>query len=301
MFSVGRQIDGLRRKKAAFFFRDRFGAVLHPLACLLLLSVPAAHAGTISFVDIFGNVGFEQTGDGNTLSLNGDFFSADLNAMAANAYTSASVSYPGPDSPQALTQGSPTDYHFQTVTLPDLATMEAAYPMGAYTFQGVNGPTTDTATLAYSADDYPQSNPYLTGTDYSSLQGMDASQDFTFHFSPFVTGATATDSFIFFQIYDETAGMPVFTESFLPATTASLLLPANTLTPGHLFDYELDYSNRDISNDPAGAMFGPQLGFDVRADGLFTTATPEPGGAAMLVIAGLAGLLMLKRRAKIAA
>ncbi len=225
------------------------------LAGLLVIFTPAAHAGNISFVDIFGNISYIQTGDGNTLSLNGTFFSADLNAAVANAYTSASVSYPGPDSPQALPQSSPTDYGFQTGLLPDLATMEAAYPFGNYSFQGMNGPDTDTATLSYSADDYSQSNPFLTGTDYSSLQGMDSTQAFTFHFSPYVTGANATESDIFFTISDVTTGQTVFTTGGLPSTTTSVVLPANTLAHGDLFDYELDYSNRDFSSDTGGAEF----------------------------------------------
>jgi hypothetical protein len=298
---VSTQQFDCRRRGIAAFFRERFGAIMPAIAGLLVLLAPTAQAGSISFVNIFGNISYEQIGDGNTLTLNGTFFSADLNSSVANAYTSASVIYPGPGSPQTLTQGSPTDYHFQTALLPDLATMEAAYPMGTYTFQGVNGPNTDTATLDYSTDDYPQSNAYLTGTDYSSLQGMDATQDFTFHFNPDITGSNATASFIFFTIYDETAGTVAFSDAFLPASTTSVVLPANTLTSGHLYDYELDYSNRDILSNPGDADSGPQLGFDTRTDGLFATAAPEPASAAMLVIAGFAGLLLLKRRAKITA
>jgi hypothetical protein len=274
------------------------------LAGLLVLSTPAAYAGNIAAVEFFRNISYQQTGDGNTLSLNGTFFSLDLTSSIPNAYTSASVTYPGPNSPQTLTQNAPKDYGFQTGLLPDLATMDAAYPMGTYTFHGMNGPTTDTATLSYLADDYSQSNPFLTGTDYSSLQGMDPTQDFTIHFSPYVTGSNARFSFIFFTVFDETAGKQVFDSGFLPSTATSLVLPANTLAHGDLFDYELDYSNRDLLTDTAGANFPPQLGFDTRADGLFTTAAataPEPGGLAMLAIAGLAGLLMLKRRAKTAA
>ncbi|MGA7241475.1 MAG: PEP-CTERM sorting domain-containing protein [Bryobacteraceae bacterium] len=272
------------------------------LAGLLILLTPAVHAGNISFVDIFGNISYVQTGDGNALSLNGTFFSLDLNSSTPNAYTSASVSYPGPDSPQALPQSSPTDYGFQTGLLPDLATLEAAYPFGTYSFQGMNGPDTDTATLTYSADDYSQSNPFLTGTDYSSLQGMNPTQAFTFHFSPYVTGPNATEGDIFFTISDVTTGQTVFTTGGLPSTTTSVVLPANVLAHGDLFDYELDYSNRDFSSDTGGANFPPFVGFDTRADGEFTTsAAPEPGGLAMLAIAGFAGLFMLKRRAKIAA
>ena len=101
---------------------------------------------------------------------------------------------------------------------------------------------------------------------------MDASQVFTLHFSHDVAGSNATASFIFFSIYDETAPMAVFNDILLHPSTASALLPANTLTSGHLYDYELDYSNRDILSNPGGADFGPQLGFDTRTDGLFATA-----------------------------
>jgi hypothetical protein len=277
----------------------RFFYLTIPLLALCWLgSVPTAEASAISFVDIFGNAAFEQTGNGNTLSLNGAFFSADLNSTVANAYTSASVSYPGPGSPRNLAQTSPTDYHFQTPFFSSLSAMETAYPFGTYTFHGVDGGGTDTATLDYTADDYPQSNPYLTGTDYTSLQGMNAGQNFTLHFSPFVAGSNATDSFIFFTIFDETKGMTVFNDGFLPSTTTSVLLPAGTLTPGDLFDYELDYSNRDIASGLGGAEFAPQLGFDVRSDGVFTTAaTPEPRSyAAVLGVALVMGLLLRRRR-----
>jgi hypothetical protein len=270
---------------------------------LLILLVPAARASDISFVDTFGNVAYEQTGNGNTLTLNGAFFSADLNSTFGGAYTSASFTYPGTGSPQSLTEASPssTDYHFQTPSFATLADMEAAYPFGTYTFTGNNG---DSAYLSYTADDYPQSNPYLTGTDYTSLQGMDSSQGFTFDFSPFTTGSTATDSFIFFTIFDETTGTTVFNDGFLPATTPSVFLPGGTLTPGDLYDYELDYSNRDILNCAdgvnCGAVFPPQLGFDARTDGLFTTASasavPEPRSYAVLLAAAFAGILILRRR-----
>ena len=266
----------------------------------VLIALASTAQADISFVDLFGNISYEQVGDGNTLNLNGTFFSAELNATAANAYTSASLIYPGPGSPQNLTQTSPAVYGFQTGFLPDLAAMQAAYPFGTYTFQGVNGMTTDTATADYLANDFAQSNPYLTGTDYSSLRGMNAAQPFTFHFSPYVTGNTATDSFIFFTIFDNTKNQLAFNEGFLPATTTSVVLPANTLTPGDSFTYELDYSNRNIVNG-TGANFAPELGFDVRSDGVFNaTAVPEPRFAVLLGL-GLLGLVGLKRRSKAAA
>ena len=272
------------------------------LTATILVMAPAIRASDISFVDIFGNIGYQQTDNGNSLANAGDFFSADLNAKVPNPYSSASLAYPGAGSPQSLTQISPEDYHFQSGSFATLADMEAAYPFGTYSFSGTNGGGTQTARLNYTADDYAQSNPYLIGTDYTQLQGMDSSQGFTFHFSPFVTGPDATESFIFFTIFDETTNTLVVNDGFLSPATASEFVAGGTFTPGHLYDYELDYSNRDLFACPdfCGAQLTPVLGFEVRSDGLFSTAgpatVPEPQSYAMVLAIGLGFLLTRRRR-----
>jgi hypothetical protein len=267
-------------------------AIAFCVSGMLAVQTPAARAD-ITFLDQFGNISYEQVGNGNDLTLNGTFFSADLN-QTTNAYTSASFTTPL-GVVQGLTQDSPTDWHYQTALFPSLPAMEAVYTFGTYTYQGTNSTTTDTATLNYLADDYPQSNPYLTGTDYSSLQGVNATLPFTVHFSPYVTGTTATDSFIFFTVFDDTTNTQVVNAGFLSPTTTSYTIAANTLTPGNSYTYELDYSNRDIVTG-TGADFAPELGFDVRSDGTFTAAAvPEPGYLVLLGV-GMAGLLVLRRR-----
>jgi hypothetical protein len=260
-------------------------------------ATPSARAD-ISFLDSFRNLTYAQTANSGA-TFNGAFYSADLNTSIPNSYTSVTMTYPGPGSPLNIPQVSPTDYHYQTSLFATEAAMNTAFPTGTYTFQGVNGPTTDTANFLYAADDYSQSTPYLTGNDYSSLQGMNASQAFTFHFSPFVTGSTANFSYIFFTIYDETTSTTAFNEGFLAPTTTSVTVPANTLTPGHLYDYEVDYSNRDTVTG-TGATFAPQLGFDTRTDGLFSTAAvPEPSSLVLLSFGvGIGTAVMLRRRAR---
>lgn len=278
---------------------NRRGAMVLAISLLGLFCDRPARASNISFVDIFKNIDYTQTDNGNTLAATGGFFSADLNSTTAGAYSSVSMTFPGPDSPLNLTEATPTpstDYHYQTGTFLTEGDMDAAFPTGTYTFEADN---TDTATLQYSGNDYAQSLPYLTGNDYSNLQGMNPGASFTFDFSPFVTGTTAASSFIFFSIYDVTLGETVFSDGFLAPDTTSVIVPGGTLAFGDTFDYEIDFSNRDtgVGN---GSAFPPLLGFDTRTDGVFFTETqleaaesvPEPstfilGGFGLLAIAGI--------------
>jgi len=250
----------------------------------LVYGAPTARAGNIAYLDIFKNIDFLQTGDGQTLTGNGAFFSADLNSDTVNDYSSVSMTYPGPGSPVNLPEASSPsmDYHVQTTSFASQGDMDAAFPTGTYTF---DTDTADTATLRYTGDDYSITQPYLMGTDYSSLQGMDPGDPFSFDFSPFETGSTATSSLIFFTIYDETLGETVYNEGFLPSSTASVTVPGGTLAFGDTFDYEIDFSNRDTGTGSGGAL-APLLGFDTRTDGTFTSeeqpaTVPEPGTVAL--------------------
>jgi hypothetical protein len=256
----------------------------------------------ISFLDMGRNNAYLQTANGNSLSYTGSFFAVDLTSVNPGDYNAVQLSYPGAGSPQDLTQTGPSTFHFQTALLPSQAAMDSAYPTGTYAFQASNGSTMDTASLTYSSPDYySQSQPYLAGTNYSGLQGVNAHAAFTFQFSPFVTGTlpAGSSSFIFLTVYDVTTNTTVYSQSFLPSTTTSVTMAANTLTPGDSYSSELIFDNRLDVPSP-GAEFNAPILFDVRSDVFFTASSvPEP--ASMVLFAPACAFLVwmgVRRRAK---
>jgi hypothetical protein len=247
-------------------------------------SAATARAG-ISFVDMFRNDSWTQTGNGNSLALQGSFFTAELTSTNANDYDSVQLTYPGTGSPVSLTQLSTTFFRYQTALLSNQAAMDAAFPFGTYQFQAsLGGGAPDTTSFNYASDHYPASMPYLTGTDYSDLQGMDPHKPFTFHFSPFDPGSlpSGNASNIFLTIFDLTKNAFVFNQGFLPSTTTSVTVPAGTLTPGDSFSYELIFDNRLLNIPSPGATFPAQIGYEFRTDGRFQAAVPEPGSILLL-------------------
>ena len=279
-------------------------AFLRPITTLfpvLLAAVPACRAqAQVSFVNMFRSDSSLQTGNGNTLTSQGYFFSAGLSSQNAGDFTDASLSYPGPASPVTLSSETPTNFGYQTPFFPTQAAMDAAFPMGTYTFSATGGNAGPaTATLDYLADGYPTTQPYLTGTDYTNLQNVSALAPITAHFSSFATNATAASQFEFFTIVDTTLGSLVYDAGFLPPATPSITIASDTLQPGHSYRYELIDSNR-FSVSGAGGQFAPLLGFDLRTNGAFSTAAvPEPGSGALFVGMSLAGAAFLRRRKQI--
>jgi hypothetical protein len=281
--------------------RRPFGASLLGLTIWAVVGVSDARAG-ISFVDMFRSEFSTQTGNGNALTTQGFTFVSDLHSTGANDFSTAQLTIPGSATPLAMSQTDPTTFTYGSNFFASQALLDAAFPTGTYQFNASGTSGSSSTSFDFTTNVYPQSQPFLTGTTFSSLQGMNPAAPFTFQFSPFTTGPGASASFLFLTVFDRTTNALVFNQGFLAPTTTSLVLPANTLLPDHSFTYELIFSNRVTIPKGPNALFDTQFGFDLRTQGNFLTASavPEPSSLLLLtqVVVGAGSLGVVRLRAR---
>lgn len=165
----------------------RWGVIALGMASAMF-GVSTADAG-ISFVDLFRSGSYTQTGDGNSLADGGFFFDALLHSTDPGEFASATLTYPGSGSPATLSIPlDPFVLIYASSIYGTQAAMDADFPTGDYVFDAGAFSTT----VTYAGDDYPQSLPYLTGTDYSDLQGMDAAVWVRSSWSPVLSAGVAS-------------------------------------------------------------------------------------------------------------
>src|SRR6516165_8817667 len=229
--------------------RSQFIAATTIVLSALIGSADPASADPITAF-IFNNTAYEQTSSSAPTTPAFYFFNIGATQTAGD-FNSASATYPGPGSPQSLPLMNPTEFNFGSPRITSSGALRAAYPFGTYSF---------TSTI-----------PYLT--NYGALNGLNPAATFTFSFPAFTPNPSVTQGFTFLTIYDATSGQIVTGDEFQPPSTTSFTIPANTLAPSHTYDFELDFSDR-LNGPFVGNAFTAQ-GFDLRTDGLFTTA-PAP-------------------------
>jgi hypothetical protein len=288
----------------------RLKLIVPAMAGLLALLAPTARADSITYlVSVGNNIGEQTSNNSASPGVGGAYYFVSFGTTSPDPYTSASLAVNGGTS-QSLFKINPTQYFLSSSGYSTLAEMEAAYPTTAGSSYTISTNGSPTVTFVYSGDDYP-SDPYLTGTDYTSLQGMNAAQPFTFHFSTLSADSTS-GSFqeIGFAIYDLTTSTHVVSDGIyqkggpLPSSTTSFFLPGGTLTGGDQYQYQITYQNSDpypngtcSGGCDGGDAYPPALTFDEITEGTFTAApVPEPRSYAPLLAAGFAGMLILRRR-----
>ncbi len=278
------------------FKAHRIRALLGGAVTLLLFGGVPAKADLTS-VDLGWNIENDQTGP-STVALFGTFFSAYAYMPTAGDYTSGTLTYPGPGSPQTLLPGTfaGPNVFFQTPYLADLPTLEADYPFGAYTAQASGGSGTPNPSTAvgidYTTEAYGNT-PALTSGSFNALQGLNPALSDTVNFNAFTPSVNANLSYIFLNVYLVSTGADVFSEDFLPSSTTSVVIPGGTLAANTAYSYELNFDDRIEGTDTNGSGIPTQQEFDTRTFGDFSTgnlvaATPEPSSLALgLTVLGL--------------
>ncbi len=271
-------------------------------ATLLLFGGDPAKADITSF-DIGFNLENNQTGP-STVSPYGTFFSVYAYIPAAGDYTTGTLTYPGPGSPQTLSPGdfAGPNVFYQTPYLADQAALDAAYPIGTYTGQASGGTGTpqpsSTVGIDYTASAYGNT-PALTAGSYSALQGLNPALSDTVNFNAFTPNVDANLSYIFFNVYDVGTGTDVFADNFLPSSATSLVIPGHTLAANTAYSYELIFDDRIEGTDANGSGIATQQEFDTRTFGDFTTGSasvPEPSSLALgLTVLGFMALRLRRK------
>ncbi len=256
-----------------------------------------AHAGVVS-ADVGLNPTFEQTGP-TTVTSTGGFFSGRAFVASSGDYTGGALSYGGPGSPQTLNfvpadvaweYGSPSD--------PSFTDLQAAFPTGDYTFN-LTGASPTSVTINYAGGAY-SNTPELAVASFNALQGLNAANSVTLDFNTMDPSPNATDSFVFFSVFNA-SNATVASGSFLPSDTTSVSIAGGTLMPGQTYTFELLFSDRISGFDNVAGVPTTQF-YDSRTDASFSTAAgavPEPSTWAMMLIGfGGLGLTVVRRGRK---
>jgi hypothetical protein len=268
-------------------------AIVAAFTIVMVAPASAQISGTI-----FNNQVYTQTD--NNAPAGPPLYFFNIGADQAAGYTSGSATFPGSASPVNLTPNPPASFVYGS-SLQSQSANAAAFGFGNYniTVSNVSGSTT--AIVPYTQDLFTSDIPHVT--NYTSLNGLDPTQNFTLTYNPFTIANGSSEGFTFLTIFDASTGVATFSDEFQDPSTTSAVIFANTLAPGTLYNIELDFSDRLNGFDSVNNN-NTEQGFDVRTEGSFTTgvgAVPEPSTWAMMIL-GFAGVgFMAYRRKSMAA
>jgi PEP-CTERM motif len=261
----------------------------------LVAAAGIAQAQLVS-ADVGVNPTFEQTG--STLAdvtSTGGFFSGRAFVTSPTDFSGGTLTYGGPGSPQPLSF-VPADGALEfSASNSSFSTLQSLFPVGDYTF-ALSAGTQPAASVGIDYEGGAYSNVPLI-TNFSALQGLNASESFTVDLNTYVPGSVATGSSIFFSVTNS-SGTTVFSTEGLSDTTTSITIPGGTLAAGGSFTFDLLFDNRiGGTAEVNGLPVTLTQFYDTHTDGTFATAgaVPEPSTWAMLLM-GFAGIGFLGYR-----
>jgi hypothetical protein len=166
--------------------------------------------------------------------------------------------------------------------------LDAAFPTGAYTITGTGGSAPTTSTINDTQSAYPLSVPFLSGTSYSSLQGLNPSNPITVTWDSFQTGSIANSPYVFFTIIGPSGDVY---NQILASTATSVSFSANTFSSNTAYSFQLGFVNDILSTDPSGVFQDNRFAY--LTSGTFLSgpsSVPEPSTIVMSLSACVIGL-----------
>jgi PEP-CTERM motif len=260
---------------------------LSSAALLLVSTLSTAADASLVGVNIFGNTVYTQTSAAAPTNPSFYFFSIGGDYASGDTFGGATAIFPGTASPVTSFENNvpqPNFFNNDSVEFPSLSVLHTAYNFGTYTITAtVNGSPNTGVINNYTQDLFTSSIPFLT--NYDGLQGLNPTNAVTATYNAYTPANGTNESFTFFTIRNATTGVDVYSQNFLPSTTTSSTVPADTLMPDTQYDFEVDYTNRIDGIDSIHSV-GTTQGFDVRVEATVTTGSrtsvPEPGSLFLL-------------------
>ncbi len=255
-----------------------------------LAAAPAARAGFTQFFQR-REIDYTQTSNAAPAAESQASYLTRPSSTISPDFTAVTLA-PPVGSPLALSETSPGswDSGLTSHTFATQAQLATAFPIGTYTLTGTGGSAPLTASIAESQTSYPATQPFLTGTTYSSLQGLNPAHPLTLTWDTFTAGPGATTSSLFLTILGPSGD--VFNQ-FLPTSTTSQLLPANTFQANASYTLQLGWYS-DVTSTGAGGVSLDDRFVNLTSASFTSGTVPEPASLAM--IAAPLIILTLRRR-----
>ncbi|MBS0195959.1 MAG: hypothetical protein JSR77_04300 [Planctomycetes bacterium] len=159
------------------------------------------------------------------------------------------------------------------------AELLATFPAGDYTMRISGGLLGDLSeNLPCNSAWWPDAQPYFTNGTHTAMQAIDPTQDFVVTFNAYAPVPPANMPLTFFGAYDYGSQQyAYFAVAQQPAT--EFIIPANTLSPGGEFQFNIWHSNREeYCCEGFGGTADRSVGFEysTATTGFTIAGTPCP-------------------------
>jgi hypothetical protein len=271
-------------------YRLRQGMACLVAACAVLLP-RYVFAGLVDIARFTTAVYAQQSAVPPTVA-DGYFLSIGGRMTDPADFHSATVAYPGVAA-LPVTFNS-TTFNRQSSLINSLTALHNSYPFGTYTITAKNSITqaTQSASINYTSDPFPNI-PSVPLASLNKLLNFNPLLENTISFNPY-NAPQGDESYVFVDIIDVAANKSAHGANFLPTSTSTVTIPANTLASNTSYRVSFTFSLQyhDTSNGiPTHNVSQTQTYINFK-----TLRVPEPATLGSVLLG--AAVLLLKRHSK---